>query len=206
MIRKLAFCAAAFVCMTQATANAADCKFEENRVDKFTKVKIVQTKWERLSSLPGFFAASSAHASVRVKDDETYLGIKLMMKEGDEFRPRPYQLRNRISIAQGASLLLMMADGSIVELQTPAGASLDATIQVTTDTDNKPYYSIESAGNLEYTLDEESIAALSKQDVTYMRIAGVEKYTDVYSEHIDFEIREKMFGSIRSALQCAELI
>ena len=38
-------------------------------------------------------------------------------------------------------------------------------------------FKVDSAGELQYTLDDASIAALSAQNLTNLRIAGVEKYT-----------------------------
>jgi hypothetical protein len=201
---KLTLALAAIVFVTQASANAADCKFEKNELDKFTKVKIVQTEWDRLTTGPKFFSPFAVYTSIRVKDDKTFLGIKLAMTEHDKYRPRAYQLNNRFTIAEGAELLLLMADGSIVELRTPTGMKINATYQ---DPKNMEYiedFQIESAGALEYALDEATIAALAAQEVTHLRIAGLTRYGNPYNTYFDVWVREKMMGSIRKAVNCAK--
>jgi hypothetical protein len=203
MIRKLATCIATIAALTQVTANAADCKYEKNELDKFTKIRIIETDWERLSSLPGFFASFAAYASVRTKGDEKFLSMKFSATEHDKYRPREYELRNRFTIAEGAPLKLLLGDGSIVELQSVRGVNVNARFTDPGDMTYIEEYQIDSKWSVEYVLDESAIAALSAQDVTHMRIEGVTKYADPYDNRFDVWLREKMAGYVRNALECS---
>jgi hypothetical protein len=204
MIQKLMLCFAMTTLFAHAGASAAECKYEKNEIDKFTKAKVIETDWERLTTGAKFFATFSTYASVRVKGDETFLRVKFALTEHEKYRPRQYQLNNRFTIAEGSPLLLLLADGTLVELQTSRGAKVTAKYTDPKDMEYVEDFQIESAGEIQYTLDDASIAALTAQDVTNLRIAGVEKYTDPYSTRFDVSVREKMISSIRKALVCAK--
>lgn len=212
MTRILALCATTLVLLSHSFAYAASCKYEKNSIDKFTKIKVVQTDWERLTALPKVFSSASVYVSGLVDRDQKYLSIKFAVSEFVKYRPRSFALNARFSIPDGAELLLLLADDSLITLHAAGGISIDAEVKSVERLGKldiadmkiltKKEFQIDSGGILNYALDESDIAALVTQDVIAVRLAGVRKYTDVYDEHLDFLVRDKSAGEIRKTLEC----
>src|ERR1039457_4009552 len=112
--------AAAFVMLSVVETNAQkdDCKYQTNEVDKFTKKKILATKWDRFTK----FMAQPTFVSGIAEGDKKYVGIKIVStSNSSQSKPSNEDVNNSISsmyIPMGAKITVLMADQSTIELKT----------------------------------------------------------------------------------------
>ena len=174
---------------------AADCKFDTDETDKFTKVRTLVT---RRNSLESFWGDTSKdkqkdiYVSAYYHDGDQALNLQIMFTRYVDRMPPSYELRNAIVIPKDSPLLVMMADGSIVTLSSvnPINASASAI-------PTAAGVSIDSGASIYYPLDDQLIAALSSQAATKIRVQAAET-------HYDFEIHEKSQDDIGNAIRCMQ--
>ena len=188
------------------TVNAASCKFQDDSVDKFTKVHSMWTRWEPLSSVMGsMFGKSSkgphevyeAYVSARFEGDNDYLIINIGVEDYIEMRPPPYELENAIVVPEDSQLLVLMADGAILHLPVASAHNFDANFLAPnygSNSSKNDYWKFVDA-NISYKLDEQTITALSAQDATNMRIEAGDTYYDI-------DIHKKSTGDMAATLEC----
>ncbi len=183
-----------------STANAAKCKFAKDEVDPFTEVKTLQTKWDQLTST---WMADSREIdgwiSVLSRGDWVTLWVKLDYTVKPKKKPTDEQLRNRIVVLEGAPLLILMEDDSIVELTPTHEVRKDAYAVAPwdhpMDTDK---WTMRAAANIEYALPPEAIAALKAQKATDLRITAADR-------EFDIEVHKKSRTDFQNALACMDL-
>ena len=191
----------AMVILGLATAaNAEKCKYAANEVDPFTGTKTLQTKWDQLTST---WMADSREIdgwiSVRAVDGEATLWVKLDYTIRTTREPPYGSLREAIVIQQGAPLLILMADDSIIELPAINEVRKDAYSvppwEQSGDTDK---FVVRAVASIEYALSAEAIAALKAQHATDIRITAANRNYDV-------EIHKKSLTDFHNAFACTEL-
>ena len=183
-----------------STANAAKCKFAKDEVDPFTEVKTLQTNWDQLTST---WMADSREIdgwiSVLSRGDWVTLWVKLDYTVKPKKKPTDEQLRNRIVVLEGAPLLILMEDDSIVELTPTHEVRKDAYAVAPwdhpMDTDK---WTMRAAANIEYALPPEAIAALKAQKATDLRITAADR-------EFDIEVHKKSRTDFQNALACMDL-
>ena len=181
-------------------ANAEKCKYAANEVDPFTGVKTLQTKWDQLTST---WMADSREVdgwiSVRAVDGNATLWVKLDYSIKTLKEPAFGSLRDAIVIQEGAPLLILMADDSIIELAATHEVRKDAYSvppwEQNADTDK---FVVRLVTNIEYALPAEAIAALKTQHATDIRITAA-------SRNFDVEIHKKSLSDFHNAFACTEL-
>ena len=180
------------------TANAAGCKYQENETDKFTKVTTRWTKWNALTSTWHF---SSTHhvpyVSVYTVNDDAHLLLKIETFIQKKHPPNAMYLDEYLVVSEGAPLLLMMNDGTILEL--PALNNVRAATHTAVDPasgdDSVTMYRTTGTAVIKYPLDDATKKALAGQSVSTIRVT-----TD--NSEFDFEIHKKSVNDFAAAVEC----
>jgi len=185
----------AVAALASGSSWAADCKFDTDETDKFTKVRTLVTQRDSLESFWGDGSKrkqQDIYVSAYYHDGEQALNIQILFTNYVKRMPPEYELRNAIVIPGNSRLLLMMADGSIVTLNSanPVNANARAT-------PTSSRVSVDSAASIYYPLDDERIAALSSQSASRIRVEAAET-------HYDFEIHVKSQDDIGNAIKCIQ--
>ncbi len=143
MIKPIALILAATISLGSSVAIAADCKYKKNEKDPFTDEKIILTKWKTFGP-SGNQAVNHGWMAGIVNHGKTFLALKIGIV-GYGANP---------TIAEGAKLLVLMADDSIVELAA--------------------YNHVAAAGRnavVRFELDAAAFSALTEQGATDIRIS-----------------------------------
>ena len=183
---------AALATFASESVAATDCKNDTDETDKITKVRT------RRNSLESFWGDSSKdkqkdiYVAAYYKDGNKALQIGLWFTNYVERMPPDYELRNTLVIHKESRLLVMMADGSIVTLNSVNPINANSRATRTTGR-----VSVDVGATIHYPLDDDLIAALTSQGATKIRVEASET-------HYDFEIDEKSLGDIGSAIQCLQ--
>jgi len=178
-------------------ANSSECKYDKNEIDLFTKEQLVTTEWAGFASYfnlgpEAIFASVSA-----IKEGtQDYLALRVQITVTLGYDFDDDDLRAFLLFPEGANLLVLMADGSTVNLH--------AQKEITATTRSKavhskryagaPYkirYAVKSNATVRYPLDADSSAALRDQESTHVRMSTTDK---------DYEF--SVHGHIRRAIGC----
>jgi hypothetical protein len=180
MLKPYLITTAVLLLAIHAPARAATCKYEVNSVDKFTKVKTLQTKWASLDPWAVIIGTDSylaARISAHLQAESRFLGLHLTRHESSSYRPRNYELEDVIVVAEGARLLVLMADDTIVELpvlhEVRANASYAAADSSATE------FAIKTVAEINFALDETTTEALMKQEAKRIRVEAQDRNYDV---------------------------
>jgi hypothetical protein len=179
-------------------AEAAKCAYEINSVDKFTKVKTLRTKWASLdpwSAIIGSNSHLAASISAGLNADSRTLGLQLIRQRSSSYRPRAYELRDVIVVAEGARLLVLMADDTILEL--PALHEERASAQYYATNNDATEFAIKTIAEINFALDGPTIEALMKQEAKRIRVEAEDRNYDVI-------IDEAWRGNFQWALGCIQ--
>lgn len=183
-------------------AGAADCKYETDSTDKFTKVRTLRTNWDSLMSWTtglGVEDYSDTYVSALSKgkgeSTNTYLSVRISAYKYSKYRPREYELENLIVVPDGARLLVMMDDESIVELQASRGETARSGYEGSGGDGGG--YLIKTVIAVGYTLDQSTANLLTAQNATHIRVETADANHDV-------EIHKKSLGDIRQAVKCIQ--
>jgi hypothetical protein len=126
------------------------------------------------------------------------LVIRIGLSKYSKRRPPDYELQDAIVIPEGARLLAMMADETVVVLYSPNELRINAkAIPPETGTNITSKFTIDTEAIIRYTLDAETIAALTSQNATNLRVEAAEK-------NYDIKIHKKSFGDLKKAIECLQ--
>lgn len=159
---------------------SADCKYEINSVDKFTKVKTLQTRWANLDPWTEIIGSNShlvAGISAILQDDSRFLGLRLVRHQTSSYQPRAYELEDVIVVPEGARLLVLMADDTVVEL--PALYEVRADAQYSVAYGDEPEFAIKTVAQIQFALDESTTEALMNQKAKRIRVEAKPRNYDV---------------------------
>jgi hypothetical protein len=174
------------------TASAAGCKYQENETDKFTKVTTRWTKWNPLMSEWHFSRIHHIpYVSVHSVDGDAVLMIKVVTFIQEKSPPDEFYLEEYFVVSEGAPLLIMMEDETIIEL--PALNNVRAGTQSSGDAEDG--YKTTGTAIIKYPLDDATKSALTDQSVNTIRIS-----TD--NSDYDFEIHKKSVDDFATAVTC----
>lgn len=179
-------------------AAAADCKYQENVTDKFTKVVTQWTKWnELMNGWTRNFRDYSPIISVHSVDGNVQLLLKIEYFIQESKEPAGIEIEDVIYVLEGAPLLIMMADKSVTELLSMSEVRTDAYVVPPEEQhshDSNMYYT-KAVAVIKYALDDETMKALSSQPAKKLRLTMANK-------NLDFDVHKKSVDDIRSALKC----
>lgn len=179
-------------------AAAADCKYQENVTDKFTKVVTQWTKWnELMNGWTRNFRDYSPIISVHSVDGNVQLLLKIEYFIQESKEPAGIEIEDVIYVLESAPLLIMMADKSVTELLSTSEVRTDAYVippEEQHSHDSNMYYT-KAVAVIKYALDDETMKALSSQPAKKLRLTMANK-------NLDFDVHKKSVDDIRSALKC----
>jgi len=189
--------------LANGTAHAAKCKFQTDSTDKFTKVRTLQTRWDPLESFFNDLGKTSgttltSYVSTWHKAGNTNLVIRIDLSRYSKRRPPDYELQDAIVIPEGARLMVMMADESVLVLYLKNEIRINSSaIPPETGTNITEKYVIDTTAYIHYPLDTETMTALTSQNATNLRVEAVDK-------NYDIEIHKKSFGDLKKAIECLQ--
>ena len=179
-------------------AAAADCKYQENVTDKFTKVVTRWTKWnELMNGWTRNFRDYSPIISVHSFDGNVQLRLKIEYFIQESKEPAGIEIEDVIYVLEGAPLLIMMADKSVTELLSMSEVRTDAYVVPPEEQhshDSNMYYT-KAVAVIKYALDEETMKSLSSQPAIKLRLTMANK-------DLDFDVHKKSVDDLRSAIKC----
>jgi hypothetical protein len=181
--------------VASSDAAAADCKFDTDETDKFTKERTLGTRRNSLESFWGD-ASKDKQKDVYVSawdwNGKQTLRVDLLLTSYVNRMPPKYELRSVIVIPKGSRLMVMMADGSVVTLLSVKAINSDAKA-----THTSTGVSVDAGAYIHYELNEELIAALTSQGATKIRVEAADM-------NYDIEVHEKSLDDISNAIQCLQ--
>ena len=133
------------------------------------------------------------HAAI-AEGGRKYLGLRLMLGRGSRTeRPSIEELDSELEFPEGARLLILMEDESIIELHSVQEVFADTDVRRTGA--NK--YSISSEVIVKYELTAETMAALNGQRLMSLRMTATDaEYT--------YEFGKKGSNKVQQALACIQ--
>jgi hypothetical protein len=193
--------------LSSSSAIAAGCKYKQKEIDVFTKERMVRTDWDALhGSASRFFGQMIGSLSVldvaaTREGDRRYLDFKVKLSDTTMYTPRDWELRDAIAVPKGASLTIVLADETAIEVYA------DKTVRGTTKVKyDEGIYVVKSTLTPRYALDDVTIKALVAQEALGVRMTvsnGIFEFTSG-GNYIDFGIHKKSKGGIRDAIYCVE--
>ncbi len=179
-------------------AYAEKCKYEKNRIDDFTGERILSTKWNLFHT--AIKVNSFAEAAGITAGDINLLAIRMVREEILGYDIYGDELRNRFVVAEGARLLILLTDDTVVELAadkevTGVSRSSSANSQLTESSELEIRYKIKTTAVIRYRLDASSYSALTSQAATHLRMSS-------NSGDHDFKVHKKLTDEIQKALLC----
>ena len=171
---------------------AAECKFARNSVDKFTKARVVVTKWVQLThwfregrrEMTAFVAAGN-------DDVDQSLRIRIEYVRDVVTAAKTESGGSAMSIPQGTEIMIAMSDGSLVKLPASLGV-VGSTDYVEDRTD----WLVTTAA-IDYHLDEAAAADLMAQSAKAIRVI-------TESRNYDVKIHKSNVDDIRKAIECVQ--
>ena len=194
---------AASILFPSGAANAAKCKFQEDSTDKFTKVRTLQTRWDPLESFFNDIGKTSgttltSYVSAWHESGSTRLAIRVGLSSYSKRRPPDYELIDAVVIPEGARLMVMMADKTVVTLFAKEEMRFNSKLILpNTGSNVTSEYAIDTYAFLNYPLDADTMANLTSQGATNLRVEAVDK-------NYDIEIHKKSFGDLKKAIECIQ--
>lgn len=181
-------------------ADAAKCKFSEDSVDPFTKVKTRTTKFDQLtSSWMAMQRELDASIAVNSVDGELQLWVKLDYTRRTELGPSDYEMLDTIAVLKDAPLFIMMADETIVTLHAMEEVTQNAHSIAPEDHGYETSeFTVAAVATIRYSLNPDTSAALSAQYATNIRITAEDR-------NFDIEIHKKSIEDFQNAMRCIQL-
>ena len=179
-------------------ADAADCKYQTNEHDLFTKVLTQHTKWNALtSSWMATFRKYGASISVIAIDGDARLLLKMQYYDDTETAPSEFEMEDVFFVPEGAPLLIAMEDKSVVKLPAISEVRQNAYSIAPEDQDGDvKRWAIRATVIIEYALSESAIEALASQPATKFRITMAD------DESAEVDIHKKSFSDFKTAAEC----
>ena len=192
---------------TGSTANAAGCKYKQNETDLFTKQKMVRTDWVDMTSwISGSFnqAIGNRHEisiAATGEGDQNFIAVNIKLSDTTRYAPDEADMYHALLVPRGAALLITLADESEIELY--ALKEVRGTTRVKYD---QGTFVVSTKFTNQYRLSAEAAAALTAQDVIYIRVAANSPRYEFVSDSgtIDFKVNKKGTGAFRTAVSCLQ--
>jgi hypothetical protein len=185
-------CVLAPCLLSIAAANAAECKFEEQSVDKVTNAMVVKTAPEQLTHwLRELRRTMTAFVSARSDDGVQSLQIRIEYVRQVPLSAATDASKNPLIILPGGELLVAMSDGAVLRL--PASHAVEGD---TLHDDPHPGW-LTTIATIDYELSDDFAEALMVQDAKALRVITDSAYHDV-------KIHKSNVDAIRRAVECIQ--
>ncbi len=172
-----------------ATANAAKCKYNVDTVNHRTGEKVRWTKWNtfRLRQDPVMLA-------VVAEGDRKYLALRMNGPRGTRTdRPTKAVLDSGLIVQEGANLLVLMADESVLELHAEKEVVADSYYYVM----GNGTFDLNFTVIIKYELDDGALTELTSKRLKVLRLSAGD-------EDFDFEFGDKGSDRVSKALVCIQ--
>jgi len=157
-----------------AGAHAAECKFDRVEVDSFTNERTVHTQKRMLTDrVNGFvgrvWGGKASEVLVRAisEGEKRYIAIEVRLLKTYSTPPDVEDLREALSVKEGAKLMVLMDDDSVIKLD----ADRDFSGKAGYDVDVDGNYGVDARITALYRLDEETANALTSGEALVIRVA-----------------------------------
>ncbi len=188
-----------------AGAEVEECKYMRDGFDPFSNEKRMTTRWNPLT---GWLSdvinqSNDKNAEINVlaivRGQQKLIAMQLKLSDTTKIEPTHSEIRDAISIPQGARLHVSMADGSFVDLYA------EKTVEGYTRANYEDgIFVIKTTITAVYPLDAAATATLSNQNASSVQVAvSSRKYA--FTENwglFKTNIHEKARGNIRQVLDC----
>jgi hypothetical protein len=190
-----------------AAANTPECRFQQIEVDPFTKKPpYVATEKVRLTNwLMGVINREKGRNSefqvsaVRERNQD-FLALKIRLRRTSGKEPSGENIRNSLSVAKDAELLVLMADRSVIKLYSDEAVTGNTRYEI-----DDGAYVIDSSTTIRYRLDAGAAEQLTQQDAVRMRFNASGHLGFVGNGgKVDFEITKKARERFRQAIVCLQ--
>lgn len=178
---------------------AAECKFETNKVDKFTKKRQVATKWLRLNGkISGNFDDDLGHIEElsvqgKVDGERAFLSFRVKIDSVSKFfAPNPQELRLATAVKPESPLVITLADDSNITLLADDFAYADVRVKI-----DDGVTLTDSVTVSHFTLNTDTAAALSAQLATRVQLQGIKTYFDIV-------LGKKSLNQVQKAVTCIQ--
>jgi hypothetical protein len=182
MMKYTAILPALFVACSALPIYAADCRYEEDKIDTFTKQQIRLTK-------PAYLTGQSSNPRISITASKVGPKHELLLEllvSRYSAEMTPVQLRDdAIVIPAGANLLV--ARYLPPNAESNSGSSQHRALAV---------------ADIAYDLDAAAIAALSAQDAVALRVEVADSVFDIAERNHDITLRKKFQSRIRDMVSC----
>jgi hypothetical protein len=201
MMKYLAFLAALIVTFGALPIYAAECRYEEDKIDTFTKQQVRLTKPTYLTGQSSNPRISIAASKVGPKHE---LLLELLVSRYSA-EMTPVQLRDdAIVIPAGANLLVLLADETVVKLPASTERTFNARYLPPNAESNSgsSQHRALAVADIAYDLDAAAIAALSAQDAVALRVEVADSVFDIAERNHDITLRKKFQSRLRDMVSC----
>jgi len=190
-----------------AGANAASCKYKQNKADDFTGERLVKVDWVDMTG----WASSTFNRTIGGRKDievaaesaggRSLLKFRLKLSDAVQKPPRESDLYSALYVPTGSSLEITMADESKIELM------VDEAVRGTNRAKyDQGSYVISAKFTVRYPLDAELAERLANEDVVYLRLAAQSHKYDFVTDKgsIEFNINKKGQQAFRKVVGCLQ--
>ena len=184
------FILAASLLILQAPAVHAKCKFQTDGINQFTNESVRWTNWTMLKMI---LTDPYLMVTAITENERKYLGLRLHVNSSQSTRPTKADINNAVVVSESATVMLLMADESVVTLQSEERFAGDTDFAVR----NVRNYALTTDIFAKYPVSSENIAALMAQRVKIIRVA-------TENGDLDFEYGKKGSKKLQQALECIE--
>ena len=177
-----------------AAAQKSECKYSRNEIDKFTKVKILVTKLQRITK---FFDAAAFVYGV-AEGEKKSLGVQIVTKKYLASRPSQADLDEAVIVPKGSKIIILFEDESTFQLVTDTaynGSSIFDSPRSGGNSNNA--YEVITTTSIQYPVNENSIKTLTSKAAKSIRVA-------IGNSNYDYNFGKKETGAVQEILTCIE--
>lgn len=189
VLKKSLVLASATAALLAAGPASAKCKYQ---VDMPSIVTGEQVRWTNWSTFKLVFSSEKfAVVNGMIEGDTRYVGLRVHVTNSMPERPSKEDLDTALIIPEGAKALFLMADDSVVELQSTEHFVGDSDFAVHGAHD----YNLSSETIARYPVTADDLTALTAQRVKQIRLSTVDG-------DLDFEYGKKGSKKMQAVLEC----
>lgn len=197
------------IAQLMAGAYAAECKIDRVVVDSFTKERTVFTQKRMLTNrVAGFVGrvwndnASEVLVRAISEGEKKYIALEVRLLKTFSSPPTDEDLREALNVKEGAKLLVLMDDDSVVKLYADRDTRAKAGYEVDVDGN----YGVDARVTVLYGLDEETADALTRREAMVIRVAADSGRLQLSgrSDSINFGTNNKSKHFFKDAILCLQ--
>lgn len=159
-------------------------------VDRFTEELVVETKWMEIGS-----GNTYGSIATRARGDDRFLQLFITHRWSKKTMPTDEDTESNFSIVPGTKVLVGMADGSVLTLESATAVDAETTYETPKPRSGLPFW-ITSSAAFEILLDDAATAVLATTQSKALRVV-----TDTGNIDLRIEGRDQD-GSVQNLVRC----